>query len=130
MLSVLPPHLWQWLWFLDGCLDFPCCDPVGGAVLSGGHSLVGVACHHGILVPSVPSCCIWSNGNHMWGSLLCQLGAVMCSWGSPWRVQMVCDHCCCGWCGLLATCPGRLCPQVWSCRRLVPRHAELHSGSL
>ena len=35
----------------------------------------------------------------MLGSLLCQLGAVGCSWDSPWRVQMVCDHGCCGWCG-------------------------------
>ena len=41
------------------------------------HSLVGVACHYGILVPNVPSCHIWNNGNHVLGSLLCQLGAVM-----------------------------------------------------
>ena len=52
------------------------------------HSLVGVACHHGSLVPNVPSCHIWSNGNHVQGSLLCQLGAVVCSWDSPWRVHM------------------------------------------
>ena len=58
---------------------------------------------------------IWSNGNHMQDSLLCQLGAVICSWDSPWRVQMVCDHCCCGWCGPLTFCPGRWHPQVWSC---------------
>ena len=93
------------------------------------HSLVGVACHHSILVPSVQSCCIWSNGNHVWGSMLCWLGAVVCSWGSSWSVQMVCDHCYCGWCVSLATCPGRLHPQVWSCGRLVPRHAEWQSGS-
>ena len=47
------------------------------------HSLVGVACHHGILVPNVLSCCIWSNGNHVQGSLLCWLGVVVCSWDSP-----------------------------------------------
>ena len=45
----------------------------------------------------------------MLGSLPCQLGAVGCSWDSPWRVEMVCDHGCCGWCGLSALCPGRLC---------------------
>ena len=45
------------------------------------HSLVGVACHYGILVPSVPSCHIWSNGNPEQGSLFCPLGAVMCIWG-------------------------------------------------
>ena len=54
------------------------------------HSLVGVACHHSILVPSVPSCHIWSNRNHMWGSLLCWMGAIVCSWpvlgGCRWCV--------------------------------------------
>ena len=42
----------------------------------GVHSLVGVACHHSIWVPSVPFCHIWNNGSHMLGSLLCQLSAV------------------------------------------------------
>ena len=36
MASVLPPHPWWQLWFLCGCLDFTCCDPVGGAFLGGG----------------------------------------------------------------------------------------------
>ena len=42
----------------------------------GVNSLVGVACHHNTLVPSVPSCHIWNNGGHIQGSLFCQLGAV------------------------------------------------------
>ena len=29
-------------------------------------------------------------------------------------------HWYCDWCGPLTTCPGRLCPQGWSCGRLVP----------
>ena len=58
----------------------------------------------------------------MLGSLLCQLGAVVCSWDSPWRVQIVCDHGCCGWCGLSALCPDRLCPQVW-----LDNHAPIKS---
>ena len=32
---LLPCPGWQ-LWFLGGFLCFPCCDPVGGAVLNGG----------------------------------------------------------------------------------------------
>ena len=93
------------------------------------HSLVEVACHCGISVPSVQSCCIWSNGNPMWGNLFSWLGAVVCNWGSPWRVQVVCDHYHCNWCWLLDACHGRLHPQVWSCGRLVLGHAEWHSGS-
>ena len=93
------------------------------------HSSVGVACHHCILVPSVLSCHIWSNGNHMQGNLFYWLGAVVCNWGSSWRVQIVCDHYHCDWCWLLDACHGRLHPQVWSCGRLVPRHAEWPSGS-
>ena len=91
MASVLLLHPWQLLWFLGGHLDFLCCDP-GGV-----HSLVGVACHHGILVPSVPSCCIWNNGSHVQGSLLWQLGAVRCSWDSPWG---------CRWCVTIAIVAG------------------------
>ena len=62
------------------------------------HSLVGVVCHHGIWVPNVPFCHIWNNGNHVLGSLLCQLGAVGCSWGQslegvddvwPWLLWLV-----------------------------------------
>ena len=82
MVSVLFFCPWQWLWFLGGHLDFLCCDPGGGAFLDWS------ACHHGIWVPNVPFCHIWNNGNHVLGSLLCQLGAVRCSWDSPWRVQM------------------------------------------
>ena len=129
MASVLPPHPGQWLWLLSGHLDFPCCDQVGGVFLVEVYSLVEVACHHSILVPSVPSCHIWSNGNPMWGCLFCQLGAVVCNWGSPWRVQIVCDHYHCDWCWLLDACHGRLHPQVWSCGRPVPGHAEWQSGS-
>ena len=52
------------------------------------HSLVGMACHHGILVPNVPSCHIWNNGNHMWAVcsagwvLSCAVGTVLggCRW--------------------------------------------------
>ena len=124
MVSVLLFHLWQWLWFLGVHLDFLCCDHVGL------HSLVGLASHHGIWAPNIPFCHIWNNSYHMLGSLLCQLGAVGCSLDSPWRVQMVCDHGCCGWCGLSTLCPGGLCPQVWSCGRLVLWHVGLQSGSL
>ena len=42
---------------------------------------------------------------------------------------MVYNHGCCGWCGLFAFGPGRLCPQVWCCGRLVPWHAGWQSGS-
>ena len=49
----------------------------------------------------------------MQGSLCCQLGVVVCNWGSPWRMQVVCDHHYCGWCRLLSACHGRLHPQVW-----------------
>ena len=65
----------------------------------------------------------------MQGSLFCWLGAVMCNWGSPWRVQVVCNHYLCDWCWLLDICHGGLHPQVWSCGRLVLRHAEWQSGS-
>ena len=123
MVSVLFLHPLQLWWFLVGHLDFLCCDP------GRGHSLVRVACHHSILVPNVPFCHIWNNGNHMPGSLLCWLGAVMCSWDSPWRVQMVCDHGCCGWYRPSAFCPGRLCPQAWSCGRLVSRHVGWQGAS-
>ena len=64
------------------------------------HSLVEVVCHHGILVPSVQSCCIWSNGNPMQGSLFCQLDAVVCNWGSPWG---------CRWCVTITTVAGAGC---------------------
>ena len=36
MASVLQSLPGWWLWLLGGCLDFPCCDPVGGAFLGGG----------------------------------------------------------------------------------------------
>ena len=36
MASVLPPCPGQQLWLLGEHLDFPCCDPVGDALLGGG----------------------------------------------------------------------------------------------
>ena len=92
------------------------------------NSLVEVACHHDILIPSVQFCCIWNIWNPLWGSLFCWLDAVMCNWGSTWGVQVVCDHHHHGWYGLLSACHGRLCPQVWSCRRLVLKHAGWQIG--
>ena len=123
MVSVLFFCPWWVLWFLGGHLDFLCCDPGGGAFL--GWS--GLPPWH--LVPSVPFCHNWNNGSHVLGSLLCQLGAVGCSWDSPLRVQMVSNHGCCGWCGLSAFGPGRLHPQVLSCGRLVLWHVGWQSDS-
>ena len=100
-----------------GCLDFPCCDPVRGEFLGGGGS---PPWHLG------PQCPILSHLEHLkslaW-QLFCQLDAVMCNYGSPWRVQVVCDHHHHDWCGLLSVCHGRLCPQVWSCGKLVLKFA-------
>ena len=59
--------------------------------------MVGMACCHGILVPSVPSCHIWSNGNHMQGSLLC-------SWVLSCAVGTVLGGC--RWCVTIAIVAG------------------------
>ena len=129
LVSVLPPLPGWQLWLLGGHLDFSCCDPVGVHSLIEVHSSAEVACHCGISVPIVQPCCIWNNMNSMWGSLFCWVGAVMYNWGSPWKVQVECDHYHCNWCWLLAACHGRLHPQVWSCGKLVLRHSEWWSGS-
>ena len=87
MASVLPPHPWQGLWFLDGCLDFPCSDAIGGAVLSEGAFLGwnGLSpWHFGHQCPVLLYMEQWKS---YVGSLLCWLGAVVCSWDSPWRIR-------------------------------------------
>ena len=67
MAFICYPHPGWQLWFLGGHLDFTCCDPVGGAFLVEVPSLVEVACHRGISVPSVLFCHVWSNGSLVWG---------------------------------------------------------------
>ena len=56
--------------------------------------------------------------------LFCAIGAVL--GGCGWCVTITIM----AWCGLLGTCHGRLHPQVWSCGRLVFKHAGWQSGSL
>ena len=118
------PHLHLWHQFYHLCQGGGCGSQVGiwtshAVAQLEVHSLVKMAYHHGISVSSAQSCCIWSIWNPLWGSLFCQLDAVACNWGNPWRVQVVCYCHHPGWCRLLSTCHGRLRPQVWNCGRLV-----------
>ena len=56
MASVLPPLLGWQLWLLCGHLDFPCCDPVGGAFFGRGAFFDGGGlppCHFGSQCPIV-----------------------------------------------------------------------------
>ena len=123
MASVLFFCPWWWLWLLGGHLDFLCCDPGGGAFL--GWS--GLPPWH-----LGPQCPILLH-LEQWVSCAWQFALPAgCCWvqlDSPLRVQMVCDHGCCGWYGPSALCPGGLCPQVWSFGRLVPWHVGWQSGS-
>ena len=123
MASVLFFCPWQWLWFLGGHLDFLCCDPGGGALLDWS----GLPPQH--LGPQCPILLHLEQWVSHAGQFALPAGCCWVQLGQSWRVQMVCDHGCCGWCGLSTLCPGRLCLQVWCCGRLVPWHVGWQSGS-
>ena len=68
MASVLPPLPGQWLWLPGGCLDFPYCDPVGGALLGRGKFFGGGAVFAGGDLPPQhfgPQCPILSHLEHL-----------------------------------------------------------------